>query len=91
MRARGNYKLILNASLFPDMKLTNMEKKGITFACLNSAVEGKDSLSTFTLKFKDASLIVEEFRVVVLQHKGDNASVVSSLKTPANSLKASNE
>ncbi|GKD43795.1 nuclear pore complex protein NUP50A-like protein [Tanacetum coccineum] len=90
MRARGNYRLILNASLFPDMKLTNMEKKGITFACLNSAGEGKDTLSTFALKFKDASF-VEEFRAVVSQHKGDNAAAVSSLKTPENSPKASDE
>lgn len=90
MRARGNYRLILNASLFPDMKLTNMEKKGITFACLNSAGEGKNSLSTFALKFRDASF-VEEFRAVVSQHKGDNAAAVSSLKTPENSPKASDE
>ncbi|KAM0066049.1 putative Ran binding domain, PH-like domain superfamily, nuclear pore complex, NUP2/50/61 [Helianthus debilis subsp. tardiflorus] len=68
MRARGNYRLILNASIFPDMKLTNMEKKGITFACLNSTSEGQNGLSTFALKFKDASL-VDEFRSVVMAHK----------------------
>ncbi|MFS7980771.1 putative Ran binding domain, PH-like domain superfamily, nuclear pore complex, NUP2/50/61 [Helianthus anomalus] len=93
MRAKGNYRLILNASLFPDMKLTNMEKKGITFACLNSANEGKDGLSTFALKFKDPA-IVEEFRAVVTQHKGVNTNVnaaVPSLKTPENSPKASDE
>ncbi|KAD6794590.1 hypothetical protein R6Q59_021438 [Mikania micrantha] len=85
MRAKGNYRLILNASLFPDMKLTNMDKKGITFACLNSTSEGKDSLTTFALKFKDPS-IVEEFRAVVTQHKGINTtSAVPSLKTPENS------
>ncbi|KAI3775055.1 hypothetical protein L1987_49623 [Smallanthus sonchifolius] len=87
MRAKGNYRLILNASLFPDMKLTNMEKKGITFACLNSTGEGKDGLSTFALKFKDAA-IVEEFRAVVTQHKGVNTNTnaaVPSLKTPENS------
>lgn len=87
MRARGNYRLILNASIFPDMKLTNMEKKGITFACLNSTgEEGKDSLSTFALKFKDSS-IVDEFCAMVTQHKGntDTTTAVSSLKTPENS------
>ncbi|XP_076902749.1 nuclear pore complex protein NUP50B-like isoform X4 [Bidens hawaiensis] len=88
MRAKGNFRLILNASLFPDMKLTNMDKKGITFACLNSTSEGKDGLSTFALKFKDPA-IVEEFRAVVTQHKGNvNTGVkaaVSSLKTPENS------
>ncbi|KAI3763317.1 hypothetical protein L1987_53771 [Smallanthus sonchifolius] len=70
MRARGNYRLILNASIFPDMKLTNMEKKGITFACLNSTGEGQNGLTTFALKFKDPS-IVEEFRSAVMAHKGN--------------------
>ncbi|PIM97979.1 hypothetical protein CDL12_29545 [Handroanthus impetiginosus] len=81
MRARGNYRLILNANLFPDMKLTNMDKKGITFACVNSASEGKDGLSTIALKFKDAS-IVEEFRAAVMEHKSKTAI---ALKTPENS------
>ncbi|KAL0441563.1 UNVERIFIED_CONTAM: Nuclear pore complex protein A [Sesamum radiatum] len=88
MRARGNYRLILNASLFPDMKLTNMDKKGITFACVNSASEGKDGLSTIALKFKDAT-IVEDFRAAVMEHKA-NPPVVA-LKTPENSPKASDE
>ncbi|XVF25024.1 hypothetical protein REPUB_Repub13aG0178300 [Reevesia pubescens] len=87
MRARGNYRLILNASLYPDMKLTNMEKKGITFACVNSTGEEKEGLSTFALKFKDAS-IVEEFRAAVMAHKGNTAPI---LKTPENSPKASED
>uniref|UniRef100_A0A5B6ZGJ0 Putative nuclear pore complex protein NUP50A n=1 Tax=Davidia involucrata TaxID=16924 RepID=A0A5B6ZGJ0_DAVIN len=87
MRTRGNYRLILNSSLYADMKLTNMEKKGITFACVNSAGEGKDGLSTFALKFKDAS-IVDEFRATVTEHKGKTAAV---LKTPENSPKASDD
>nr|XP_016489073.1 PREDICTED: nuclear pore complex protein NUP50B-like [Nicotiana tabacum] len=81
MRTRGNYRLILNANLYPEMKLTNMDKKGITFACMNSAGDGKDGLSTIALKFKDAS-IVEEFRAAVLQYKDKMAG---SLKTPQNS------
>ncbi|XVE52117.1 hypothetical protein DITRI_Ditri02bG0096400 [Diplodiscus trichospermus] len=84
MRARGNYRLILNASLYPDMKLTNMEKRGMTFACINSAGEEKEKLSTFALKFKDAS-IVEEFRAAVMGYKGNTAAV---LKAPENSPKA---
>ncbi|KAJ0075304.1 hypothetical protein Patl1_34109 [Pistacia atlantica] len=88
MRTRGNYRLILNASLYPDMKLTNMEKKGITFACINSAGEGKDNLSTFALKFKDGS-IVEEFQAAVTAHKGKTPTAV--LKTPENSPKASDD
>ncbi|GFZ04143.1 NUP50 (Nucleoporin 50 kDa) protein [Actinidia rufa] len=87
MRAKGNYRLILNASLYQDMKLTNMEKRGITFACMNSTGEGKDGLSTFALKFKDSS-IVEEFRATVTEHKGNTAVV---LKTPDNSPKASDD
>ncbi|XWS19024.1 hypothetical protein CRYUN_Cryun32bG0095400 [Craigia yunnanensis] len=85
MRARGNYRLSLNASLYPDMKLTNMDKRGITFACMNSTGEEKEGLSTFALKFKDAS-IVEEFRSAVMAHKGKTTAV---LKTPENSPKAS--
>ncbi|TYH79576.1 hypothetical protein ES332_D03G073400v1 [Gossypium tomentosum] len=81
MRARGNYRLILNASLYPDMKLTNMDKRGITFVCMNSTGEDKEGLSTLALKFKDAS-IVEEFRVAVMAHKGNTATV---LKTPEHS------
>ncbi|KAI3670482.1 hypothetical protein L1987_87817 [Smallanthus sonchifolius] len=90
MRARGNYRLILNASIFPDMKLTNMEKKGITFACLNSTGEGQNGLTTFALKFKDPS-IVEEFRSVVMAHKGIPSTGALNLKTPENSPKESDE
>ncbi|PKA64517.1 Ran-binding protein 1 like b [Apostasia shenzhenica] len=87
MRAKGNYRLILNASLFPDMKLTNMDKKGVTFACINSVGEGKSVLATFALKFKDSSFM-EEFCGVVSGHKGKK---VTSLKTPKNSPKDSEE
>ncbi|XP_043723940.1 nuclear pore complex protein NUP50A-like isoform X2 [Telopea speciosissima] len=87
MRARGNLRLILNASLYPDMKLTNMEKKGITFACINSTGEGKEGLSTFALKFKDG-FIVEEFCGAVMVHKDKKTTV---LKTPENSPKASDD
>lgn len=88
MRAKGNYRLILNANIFPEMKLTNMEKRGITFACVNSTSEGKGSLSTFALKLKDAS-IVEEFRVTVEAHKV--GTTAADLKTPENSPKGSDD
>lgn len=88
MRTRGNYRLILNASLYTDMKLTNMDKKGVTFACINSASEGKDGLCTFALKFKDGSM-VDEFRAAVLAHKDTPPATV--LKTPENSPKASDD
>ncbi|KAG6780490.1 hypothetical protein POTOM_013350 [Populus tomentosa] len=87
MRARGHFRLLLNASLYPDMKLANMDKRGITFACMNSIGEGKDSLSTFALKFKDGS-IVEEFCAAVTAHK-DKAP--AAMKTPENSPKASSD
>ncbi|CAN1339678.1 Nuclear pore complex protein NUP50B [Linum perenne] len=63
-------------------KLTNMDKRGITFACINSVGEGQEALSTFALKFRDGS-IVEDFRAAVMQHKDHNTSAV--LKTPENS------
>ncbi|KAL1193164.1 Nuclear pore complex protein NUP50A [Cardamine amara subsp. amara] len=90
MRAKGNYRLILNASLYPEMKLANMDKKGITFACVNSVSEGKEGLSTFALKFKDPT-IVEEFRVAIDKHKDSSkpiekaAETAHPLKTPENS------
>lgn len=87
MRAKGNYRLILNASLYPDMALKSMEKKGVTFACVNSASEAKDGLTTVALKFKEAS-ILEEFRGVVETHK---AKKDTALKTPENSPKASDD
>ncbi|PKI50996.1 hypothetical protein CRG98_028623 [Punica granatum] len=57
MRTKGNLRLVMNASLYPEIKLTNMDKKGITFACMNSISEGKTSLSTFALKFKDGTFV----------------------------------
>ncbi|CAN4100227.1 unnamed protein product [Withania somnifera] len=81
MRTRGNYRLILNANLYPEIKLTSMEQKGVTFACVNSAGDGKEGLSTIALKFKDAS-IVEELRAAVTEHKDTK---LGSLKTPQNS------
>ncbi|KAI6691332.1 hypothetical protein NL676_028160 [Syzygium grande] len=93
MRTKGNYRLILNAGLYPEMKLTNMDKKGITFACVNSITEEKGNLSTFALKFKDVS-ILEEFRESVARHQGNQAQkddAAAVLKTPENSPKDSSE
>ncbi|KAF6172888.1 hypothetical protein GIB67_035442 [Kingdonia uniflora] len=90
MRARGIYRLILNASLYPDMKFANMDKRGITFACVNSIGEGKGGLSTFALKFKDGS-IKEGFCTAVTTHKGKSnvevteGNAAAVLKTPENS------
>ncbi|KAL0855351.1 hypothetical protein Bca101_060504 [Brassica carinata] len=57
MRSKGNYRLILNTSIYPEMKLASMDKKGITFAYVNSISEVKNSLSTFALKFKDPTIV----------------------------------
>lgn len=85
MRSKGNYRLILNASLYPEMKLASMDKKGITFACVR---ESKSGLSTFALKFKDPA-IVEKFRAVIEEHKKSKPmsvkAVAAPLKTPENS------
>ncbi|XP_074571809.1 nuclear pore complex protein NUP50B-like [Curcuma longa] len=79
MRAKGNFRLILNASLYPDMSLTNMDKRGITFACVNSAADGKDGLTTVAVKFKDSS-IVQQFREAVMTHKAKKASTSEPTK-----------
>lgn len=87
MRAKGNYRLILNSSLYPDMTLANMDKRAVTFSCINIAGGGRAGLTTCALKFKDSSF-VEEFSGVVKEHKGKK---VILLKTPENSPKASDE
>ncbi|KAJ4763177.1 NUP50 (Nucleoporin 50 kDa) protein [Rhynchospora pubera] len=94
MRTKGNYRLVLNASLYPDMALKDMDKRGVTFACLNSAGEGEagSGLSTFALKFKEAG-IRDDFCGVVSAHKGDKEKeeATAVLKNPENSPKESNE
>eukprot|EP01018_Ginkgo_biloba_P020835 Gb_12922 [translate_table: standard] len=77
MRARGNYRLILNTNLYPDMKLAGMEKRGVTFACFNNAGEVKEGLATFALKFKDSS-VVDDFRAAVEAHKGRSSAEIKT-------------
>lgn len=87
MRSKGNYRLILNASLYPEMKLASMDKKSITFACVNSVRESKSGLSTFALKFKDPA-IVEKFREVIEEHKKSkpvSVKAAAAAATPENS------
>uniref|UniRef100_A0ACD5THS2 Uncharacterized protein n=2 Tax=Avena sativa TaxID=4498 RepID=A0ACD5THS2_AVESA len=88
MRAKGNYRLILNASLYDDMTLKDMDKKGVTFACINSIGESPSALTTFALKFKDTG-IREDFKAAVETHKAKKAA--DALKTPENSPKASDD
>ncbi|KQK17226.1 nuclear pore complex protein NUP50A isoform X2 [Brachypodium distachyon] len=86
MRAKGNYRLILNASLYDDMSLKDMDKKGVTFACINSIGESQSGLTTFALKFKDTG-IREDFKAAVETHKGKTAP--DALTTAEDSPKAS--
>ncbi|KAL5231295.1 hypothetical protein ABZP36_030071 [Zizania latifolia] len=85
MRAKGNYRLILNASLYKDMSMKDMDKKGVTFACMNSIGDSQSALVTFALKFRDTG-IRDEFKAAVEMHKARKAS--DALKTPENSPEA---
>uniref|UniRef100_A0A453SUD3 RanBD1 domain-containing protein n=1 Tax=Aegilops tauschii subsp. strangulata TaxID=200361 RepID=A0A453SUD3_AEGTS len=73
MRAKGNYRLVLNASLYDDMSLKDMEKKGVTFACINSTGDSPGRLTTFALKFKDTG-VRDDFKAAVEAHKAKKAS-----------------
>ncbi|KAJ3687612.1 hypothetical protein LUZ61_016776 [Rhynchospora tenuis] len=73
MRARGNYRLILNANLYADMALKEMDKKGATFLCVNGTAEGQTGPSTFALKFKDEDTR-DDFCASVEAHKAKTAS-----------------
>ena len=86
MRTKGNYRLVLNASLYNDMSLKDMDKKGVTFACMNSIGESPSSLATFALKFKDTGTR-EEFKDAVESHK-TSKEPDAQLNTPENSPKA---
>jgi len=56
MRAKGNYRLMLNAALFKGQKFKLMEGgKGVSFTCKN-AVNGADAkMTTFALKMRAAA------------------------------------
>ncbi|KAG6544602.1 hypothetical protein Mapa_014024 [Marchantia paleacea] len=84
MRSKGNYRLLLNASLFPDMKLSKMDNRGISFVCANSAAEGRTGLTTYAVKVRDA-VVASEFSATVQAHKGN---VNSEPRTPESSPKA---
>ena len=62
MRAKGNFRLILNAAMWKDMKFSKMEGgKGVSFPCKN-AVSGSDAkVSTFALKMRvSATNVVQQ-------------------------------
>jgi Ran-binding protein 3 len=93
MRSKGNYKLLLNAGLFADMKLAAMDSRGVTFACVNSVVEGKSGLTTYAVKFRD-STSAASFRDAVEKHKTgpqQQPQQEEALKAPENSPSAVHE
>ena len=54
MRTKGNFRLILNASMFKGQKFAKMEGgKGVTFPCVNAASENK-KMTTYALKMRVA-------------------------------------
>ncbi len=59
MRSKGNLWLLLNANLFPDMKLTKMDNRGVTFVCANSAGEAKVGLTTYAVRMKDSAVAAD--------------------------------
>ncbi|XP_024369416.1 uncharacterized protein [Physcomitrium patens] len=87
MRSKGNLRLLLNANIFPDMKITKMDNRGVTFVCANSTGDGsaKAMLTTYALKFRDPQ-IAREFMSTVESHKG--AARSAEPRTPESSPKA---
>ncbi|KAJ3676346.1 hypothetical protein LUZ60_003758 [Juncus effusus] len=71
MRSKGNYRLILNASVYADMAVKEIDKRGVTFVCANSVGEGQNGLSTFALKFRDGA-VRDEFGRAVEMYRGKN-------------------
>jgi Ran-binding protein 3 len=84
MRSKGNLRLLLNANLFPDMKLTKIDNRGVTFVCANSAGEAKVGLTTYAVRMKDSAMAAD-FLASVQIHKGEPNT---EPRTPENPPKA---
>ena len=60
MRAKGNFRLMLNASLFKGQKFQLMEGgKGVSFTCVNAASGDDAKMSMFALKMRAAASNVQ--------------------------------
>eukprot|EP00898_Chlorokybus_atmophyticus_P001972 jgi/Chlat1/2776/Chrsp187S02947 len=69
MRAKGNLRLLLNAALYPGMKLTKMDGRGVSFACINSVGgEGERTLRTYAVRLPDKEQ-AEAFHQAVSSHR----------------------
>lgn len=73
MRSKGNLRLLLNANIFPDMKITKMDNRGVTFVCANATAGGKEGFTTYALKLRDPQ-IAKDFMSTVEAHKGTATS-----------------
>jgi Ran-binding protein 3 len=83
MRSKGNLRLLLNANILPDMKITKMDNRGVTFVCANAIGDGKVGLATYALKLRDAQF-ARDFLSTVEAKKGKSAEP----PTPETSPKA---
>lgn len=61
--------MLLNANIFPDMKITKMDNRGVTFVCANATAGGKEGFTTYTLKLRDPQT-AKDFMSTVEAHKG---------------------
>lgn len=73
MRSKGNLRLLLNANIFPDMKITKMDNRGVTFVCANATAGGKEGFTTYALKLRDPQT-AKDFMSTVEAHKGTATS-----------------
>lgn len=61
MRAKGNYRLILNAAMWQGQTFTKMEGgKGLTFPCKNAVNSQDAKVATFALKMRVSATHVEQ-------------------------------
>lgn len=89
MRSKGNLRLLLNANILPDMKITKMDNRGVTFVCANSIGDGKVGLATYALKLRDPQ-IARDFLSTVEAKKAavTTAEPRAEPRTPETSPKA---
>ncbi|GAQ89751.1 nucleoporin 50 kDabarA [Klebsormidium nitens] len=69
MRARGNLRLLLNAHIYPGLKLSRMDGRGVSFAVVNHAGEAGGGMGTWAVRMKDAGTAAE-FAARVEELKG---------------------
>lgn len=68
MRAKGSLRLLMNAVLLPDLQLSIMDGRGVSFAVVNAASE-TNTLANYALRFK-SNETAKSFINVVNEKKG---------------------